>query len=126
MTAKAKILLIDDEPDILDLLEIFLYDEYEVHTASNGFEGLSLLKDTSVDCIIVDLMMPVMDGIQFLSRVRSMDEAASIPVIVATSFNSATIQERSLRKIGFYEVLLKPLSRKLLKTTVREALLEHK
>ncbi|MGM0461161.1 MAG: response regulator [Fibrobacterota bacterium] len=121
MSDKKTVLVIDDEPDILDLFEIFLYGEFDIVTASNGFDALSLLKKELVDCILVDIMMPVMDGIQFFTRCRNMPDTAHIPVIVVTSFNSATIQEKSLRDIGFYDVLLKPLSQTILLDTVRGA-----
>ncbi|MGM0444006.1 MAG: response regulator [Fibrobacterota bacterium] len=121
MSSNVRVLIIDDEPEILDLFEIFLYGEFAVLTASNGFEALSLLEKEEVDCILVDIMMPVMDGIKFLSRFQKMAAHRNVPVIAVTAF-SATLQEKSLRTIGFVDVIAKPVSRRVLISAVREVL----
>ncbi len=118
---KTKVLVVDDDYDILDLFEIFLYEEFQVYTAPNGFEGLSIAKKIKPDCIITDIMMPVMDGIRFIKRVRQVDGFESVPVIAITAFSSV-LQERSLTNVGFASVLSKPVSRRMLLNTIRETL----
>jgi two-component system, OmpR family, alkaline phosphatase synthesis response regulator PhoP len=70
-----KILLVDDEPDILEFLSYNLRKEnYDVLTASDGAEGIAIAKKTTPDLIILDVMMPGMDGIEVCRRMRAMKE----------------------------------------------------
>ena len=67
-----KILLVDDEPDILDFIGYNLRKEgYEVHTGNNGKVGLALAKAVRPHLIILDVMMPEMDGIETCSEIRN-------------------------------------------------------
>lgn len=69
---QAKILLVDDEPDILEILEYNLRKEgYEVATAENGEAGLKRAKEFKPDLIILDIMMPIMDGVEVCRQLRS-------------------------------------------------------
>lgn len=73
--AKAKILLVDDEPDILEIVSYNLKNEgYQVYTAENGEEALKKAKKKKPDLIILDVMMPVMDGIEACEKMRKMSE----------------------------------------------------
>ncbi len=121
---KKKILIVDDDNDILDLFEIFLYEEFQVFTAINGFEGLTVLKREKPDCIVTDIMMPVMDGIQFIKRIRKTEGFGKTPVIAVTAFTSV-LQERSLTNVGFAAVLSKPVSRGILVNSIHEMLGEE-
>jgi two-component system alkaline phosphatase synthesis response regulator PhoP len=68
---KSKILLVDDEPDILEILEYNLKNAgYKIYTAENGAEALEMALDKKPDLIIMDVMMPVMDGIEAVSKMR--------------------------------------------------------
>ena len=118
---KKKILIIDDDNDTLDLFEIFLFEKFEVYTALNGFNALSILKNNTLDVVLTDIMMPVMDGIKFLKKMKQNDKNRDIPVIAITSF-STIIQERSLKNVGFSTVLSKPISRKILIESIEEVL----
>lgn len=69
---QAKILLVDDEPDILEILEYNLRKEgYEVATADNGEEGLQRAKEFRPNLIILDIMMPIMDGVEVCRQLRA-------------------------------------------------------
>ncbi|MEC8458824.1 MAG: response regulator transcription factor [Bacteroidota bacterium] len=71
MSSKAKILLVDDEPDILEIIEYNLKNEgFKVYTASSGIEGVSIAKEVKPDLILLDIMMPEMDGIEACDRIR--------------------------------------------------------
>ena len=71
MSSKAKILLVDDEPDILEIIKYNLKNEgYKVYTASSGIEGVSIAKEVKPDLILLDVMMPEMDGIEACDRIR--------------------------------------------------------
>jgi CheY-like chemotaxis protein len=110
MKKMKKVLLIDDDHGILDLLEVYLYGDYEIITALNGFEGLKKADEFIPDFIITDIMMPVMDGIKFLNTLRKRQETANIPVIAITSFTKK-INEKSLLNMGYNGVIFKPLKR---------------
>jgi CheY-like chemotaxis protein len=118
---KKKILLVDDNHDILDLLEIYLYRNYRITTALNGFEGLEKARQEKPDCVVTDIMMPVMDGIKFLNNLRKQDGCASTPVVGVTSF-VRKITIKSLLNIGFYKVLTKPLGCDDVVKAVQEAI----
>ncbi len=118
---KPIVLLVDDDSDTLDLFEVFLYDNYEVHTAANGFDGLNRAKSIQPDCIVTDIMMPVMDGIKFIKRLRTTDGVSNVPVVAVTAF-STILQERSLTNIGFETVVAKPISRRVLLETINSIL----
>jgi two-component system, sensor histidine kinase ChiS len=107
MTARKKILIVDDDHDTLDLLEIFLYNRYDIITANNGFEALSKVEEELPALILTDIKMPVMDGIRFFNNLRKNEATKNIPIIAVTSF----IQEntaKSLSSMGFNAVLTKP------------------
>lgn len=105
---KNKILIIDDSDDTLDLMEVFLYNYYDVITAHNGFDGLNRAQDEAPDCIITDIMMPVMDGIKFFNNLKKNEKNSRIPVIAMTSFIKK-MSTKSLLNIGFSDVISKPL-----------------
>ncbi|RKN85191.1 response regulator transcription factor [Paenibacillus ginsengarvi] len=81
--AQETLLLVDDEKDILDLLEIYLKNEgYRLLRASNGIEALDVLRSKEVDLIILDIMMPKMDGIEACMRIR---EEKNMPIIMLSA-----------------------------------------
>lgn len=83
MMAQETLLLVDDEVEILDLLEIYLKNEgYNLLRASNGVEALDVLSHKEVDLIILDVMMPRMDGIQACMRIR---EEKNMPIIILSA-----------------------------------------
>ncbi len=118
---KKKILIVDDNDDTLDLLEIFLYKQYDIITAQNGFEGLNKAQEDVPDCIITDIMMPVMDGIRFFNKFKRIKSIAHIPVIAITSFVKK-MNTKSLINIGFNEVISKPLQHNAILTTIKKVM----
>jgi two-component system, OmpR family, response regulator VanR len=81
--AKETILIVDDEKEILELLEIYLKNEgYAILKASNGMEALDVLHAHEVDLIILDIMMPRMDGIQACMKIR---EEKNMPIIMLSA-----------------------------------------
>lgn len=117
MTVRKKILIVDDDHDTLDLLEIFLYNRYDIITAMNGFEALAKVEEELPALILTDIKMPVMDGIRFFNNLRRNEATKNIPVIAVTSF----IQEntaKSLSSMGFNEVLSKPPDGKLIVSSI--------
>lgn len=81
---KPKILTVDDDPDILDVLELTLSEQYDVTQASNGKEGLEIVKQFMPDLIICDYMMPVMNGREFCKALKKDTLLRHVPVIMLT------------------------------------------
>lgn len=78
-----RVLICDDQPDIVNALKIYLKPEgYELLTAQNGKEALELVKNQRVDLILMDIMMPVMDGIVATDKIR---EFSNAPIILVTA-----------------------------------------
>ncbi|MFT4751964.1 MAG: two-component system alkaline phosphatase synthesis response regulator PhoP [Neolewinella sp.] len=83
---QAKILLVDDEPDILEILEYNLRKEgYEVATAENGEEGLKRAQEFKPNLIILDIMMPIMDGVEVCRQLRANKDFDSTVITFLTA-----------------------------------------
>lgn len=98
-----KVLVVDDQEINRDALEVILEDSYEIITAENGAEALDRIKenDCDVSLVMLDLMMPVMDGFEVLKRMKSDDRMKSIPVIVLTAERSAELKALQLGAADF-------------------------
>ena len=85
--AGRKILLVDDEVDFLDLMKTRLEaNGYEVITANNGKDALDRFKNDKPDALLLDVMMPELDGLSVLKAIRAQD--AVIPVFIVTAFSN--------------------------------------
>ena len=83
-----KILVIDDDPSVRSLVADSLEIEgYEVHTAEDGFSGLRAIEAHKPDCVLLDVMMPGLDGHQVLQRIRSAEERPALPVVMLTAYS---------------------------------------
>ena len=90
------ILVVDDEPLIAVALEVALEDAgYEVVTAANGRQGLDCLAKARADLVLLDMMMPVMNGPAMLAAMAADPELAGTPVIILSSLPEATIRNRT-------------------------------
>ena len=86
MPEKKRILCIEDEPETTNLVQLILNREgYEVLGADGGEEGLRMVKEEKPDLILLDLMMPGMDGWQVYQHLKDDEETENIPVIVVTA-----------------------------------------
>lgn len=83
-----KILVIDDDPSVRSLVADSLEIEgYEVCTAEDGFAGLRAIESQKPDCVLLDVMMPGLDGHQVLQRIRAAEERPSLPVVMLTAYS---------------------------------------
>lgn len=82
------ILLVDDNEDLLEFLSDDLAEEYNVLAATNGSEALKMMEEHSIDLIISDIMMPVMDGMELCETIKNDVELSHIPVILLTAKNT--------------------------------------
>jgi two-component system alkaline phosphatase synthesis response regulator PhoP len=86
MDTPRSIMVVDDNPDIITIVKTILEGKgYNVLSASSGQELLNLLNSQKPDLIILDIMMPEMDGLEVLGRLKGVTETASIPVILLTA-----------------------------------------
>src|SRR3954466_1751341 len=86
---KSKILVVDDTPDNLFLMSALLEDKYELVTASSGAQALEIARSAEPpELILLDIMMPEMDGYEVMRRLRKDSCTASIPVIFLTALTS--------------------------------------
>jgi two-component system phosphate regulon response regulator PhoB len=106
----SRILLVDDERDILDLIRIHLErDGHEILTAQDGIEGLRVAIAQQPDVIILDLMLPKLDGISVFKRLRTEIRTAEIPVIMLTAKAQQADRLNGL-ELGADDYLSKPFS----------------
>jgi CheY-like chemotaxis protein len=110
MNAQKTILLVDDDHDTLDFLEIILSGTYTIITALNGFDALTKANESTPDLIMTDIMMPVMNGINFINNLRKNSLTSNIPVVAITSFVESN-PVKSLLNLGFKDVIGKPFIR---------------
>ncbi len=117
------ILVVDDDPDILEALsEILEAEGFEIRRARNGKEALERLEPDSPQLILLDLMMPVMDGWEFAQRMRQKPAAiASIPLIVLSADRNVGSKATDIGAVGY---LAKPFELNDLLEMVRRALKE--
>jgi len=86
MDNKKTVMVVDDNPDIITIVRTIVEGKgYSVFSATSGPELLDLLKTQKPDLIILDIMMPEMDGLEVLTRLKGMTETATIPVILLTA-----------------------------------------
>lgn len=86
MADKAKILVVDDDPDLVQSVKMVLETRYDVITASEGEEGLKKARAEKPDLIILDVIMPVKDGFTAAEQLKKDPELSGIPVIMLTSY----------------------------------------
>ncbi|PPL04402.1 response regulator transcription factor [Parapedobacter indicus] len=121
-TAKQKILVVDDEPDIVELIAYNLKREgYQVHTASNGQEAVTTAKKIMPDLIILDVMMPKMDGIEACRIMRAMPEFKSTFMVFLTA-RSEEYSEIAGFNVGADDYIAKPIKPRALLSRINAIL----
>ena len=117
-----KILIIEDDPIVIKLIGYFLIKEnYSVSFGFNGEEGLVKAIKEKPDLILLDIMMPVMDGFQLLEILKNDKELANIPIIILSSLSQDADILRALKK-GASDYLTKPLSPQILLAKIKKYL----
>ena len=119
---KSTILIVDDETDILDLIEYNLNKEgFKVMTAEDGERGLEQMRHTKPDLVLLDIMMPKMDGITVVEHMRSESGLKDIPVIFLTARSDEKTEVRGL-DMGADDFLTKPISTAKLVSRIKAVL----
>jgi DNA-binding response OmpR family regulator len=108
MADKKRILVADDDPDLLDLLKMDLgFQGYEVLTASNGKEALQVALNETVDLVLLDVMMPYIDGYHVAYELTNKLGAKAPKIMIMTSRD--TVKEKGIALMsGAMEILQKP------------------
>ncbi|NEO17052.1 MAG: response regulator [Moorea sp. SIO4G2] len=117
------ILLIDDEETIQEVVQVGLELEtdWEVLTASSGLEGIAMAKTKLPDAILLDVMMPDLDGIATFSKLKANSKTQSIPVIFLTA-KTQIAEQHPFKKIGIAGVIIKPFNSITLAIQIAELL----
>ena len=111
MEAPLKIVCIEDEPQMIELVRVILKRKnYEVHGAMGGNEGLELIKRVQPDLVLLDLMMPDMDGWEVYRKMKTIDAIKNIPVIVVTAKAQAVDKVLGLHVAKVADYLTKPFA----------------
>jgi len=118
---KPVILVVEDNPDNLRTARALLQESYQVIEAEDGQSGIEQARRHMPDLILMDIAMPVMDGIQAIREIRRDDNLRDIPVIAVTSSAMSGDRETILAH-GFDSYISKPIDRTLLEDTIREKL----
>ncbi len=106
----ARILVVDDIPANVKLLEARLIaDYYEVLTARDGYEALAVCESSPVDLVLLDIMMPGIDGFEVCERLKANTRTAHIPVVMVTALDQPSDRVRGL-KVGADDFLTKPVN----------------
>ena len=116
-----KILIVDDEPANVTLLTNALKDSYEICTAKDGYEAISLVREQQPDLVLLDVMMPEMDGFEVCRVMRADETFADMPIIFVTALQSLDNEEHGL-ELGGVDYITKPVNIKLAKLRIRNQL----
>jgi DNA-binding response OmpR family regulator len=116
-----KILIVDDDAVNIGVLAAALRDEYEILTALDGFTAIALMKEHTPDLVLLDIMMPEIDGLQVARMMRAHETLAAMPVIFVTAIASQEGEQSGL-ELGAVDYLTKPVNLKLAKLRIRNQL----
>ncbi|ULQ60666.1 response regulator transcription factor [Brucepastera parasyntrophica] len=117
--AKQSILIVEDDPDIRELLTFSLSREgWELLMAENGEAGLKLLGEHLADCVLLDIMLPGIDGLEVLRRIKHQPDWSKIPVIMASAKGEESDVVTGL-ELGADDYIVKPYSPKILAARIK-------
>ena len=111
-----KLLVVDDEKEVLLFLKMFFEAKgFDVLTAESGEEAVRKVKESRPHIVLLDIIMPGMDGVETLSAIREIDPM--VGVIMATAVRDSDIAKRAV-ELGAYDYVTKPFNLKYMETTV--------
>lgn len=113
-----KVLIVDDDAVNIGVLAAALRDEYEILTALDGFTAIALMKEHAPDLVLLDIMMPEIDGLQVARMMRAHDLLAAMPVIFVTAVADQEGEQAGL-ELGAVDYLTKPVNLKLARLRIR-------
>lgn len=116
-----KILYVDDAPSMRKLVEMVLSSEFDLTLVSNGQEALDATKQEQFDVIISDINMPVMNGLEFLEKVRAEENYKFTPVLMMTTEASREMKDQG-KKLGATGWIVKPFDPAKLPGIIRKVI----
>ncbi len=114
----ASILVVDDTPENIDVVKGILGQEYKVLAAINGEMGLKVIEKKNPDLVLLDIMMPGMDGYEVCSRIKANQNTQDIPIIFLTAKSEVQDETKGLA-LGAVDYITKPISPPILKERVK-------
>lgn len=118
-----RVVTVEDEPEMIDLIKLILTRKgFEVHGANGGAEGLKIIREIKPDLVLLDLMMPEMDGWQVYQQIKGDEETEHIPVIVVTAKAQNIDKVLGLHIAKVDDYISKPFSLQELVDRVEEVL----
>ena len=118
--ADKKILIIDDEEDIRELVKMTLGDKYEIIEAYDGLSGLDIAREEKPDLILLDMMMPIVSGKDVCKRLKSSKDTDKIPIVILTAGGIEAAMKGMSEKADYF--IIKPFSTDQLEAKVEQAL----
>jgi two-component system response regulator VicR len=120
-----KIMVIDDEPDLVEVVKLILEsDGYQVVTANGGQEALEKMGKEMPDLVLLDIIMPRMDGWEVFSRIKSDQKTKDIPVIMLTAKDQRIDKLIGLHVVRVDDYITKPFGRSELLASIKRILQE--
>ena len=116
-----KILIVDDSPSNLATIENALMDDYEVVAVTSGLTALRFLDDHDADLVLLDIEMPIMNGLQTLQKIREREYLKDLKVIMLTAIKEQTAVVSGF-KLGISDYITKPIDRDVVKERIRKVL----
>jgi DNA-binding response OmpR family regulator len=120
---KKRIVVVDDDPDLVDLLAegLSLYGSYEITACSDSESGLEEVINNRPDCVIVDIMMPQVNGFQFVSAIRGDRSTEHIPLVILSALTQKRSQIQGMLR-GADAYLTKPVEFSVLVNAIDHAI----
>jgi CheY-like chemotaxis protein len=119
---KARLLVVEDEPALARVLQMRLQIEgFEVEIAGDGAEAMTMIVKQHPDLVVCDLMMPVMDGLEFTRAIKGNPDLKAIPILILTALKSDK-EMAQLRQLGVDAFVTKPYDGKELSAQIRQLL----
>ena len=112
------VLVVDDDRSLLAIIQGILSDSFQVSLATSGAEALQILDSATVDLVLLDIMMPEMDGLEVCAAIRSNPKTADLPIIFLTGMENPEAEEQAL-DAGAVDFISKPVRARVVKTRVR-------
>jgi two-component system, OmpR family, alkaline phosphatase synthesis response regulator PhoP len=117
-----RILIIEDDPEIQEMLKFaFAREGWKLIPASTGEEGLKVIREKGADCVILDIMLPGMDGFKTIKKIRAEKNLQTLPVIMCTARGEEADMVTGL-ELGADDYVVKPYSPRVLAARIRVAL----
>lgn len=115
---RQKVLIVDDDPLNVEILRSLLMDDYDVMVAHNGADAIATAERGSPDLVLLDIIMPNMDGYEVFARLKQVEHLKDVPVLFITILNEAECEAKGLG-MGAHDYVIKPFNPTLVRLRVK-------